>query len=155
MRAASALLFPLLLSACAGGPTTAPPFQPFPGQGQYVRPAWLEPAPTPRVPDADICNARFYQTLLGRHEGTLPVAFLPSPVRVIKPAVLEDFESEFPQLPEDTNPFREVRDFLPGQSLYAPSIRTVDDLSLLGEQRDDRLTLQLDEEGVVQEVVCR
>jgi len=48
-----------------------------------------------------------------------------------------------------------VRDYLPNQVLYAPSIRTVEDLVQLGPIDESRLTIELDQEGYVQEVVCR
>lgn len=148
-------MLPLLL--VVGGCVAAadlPQYQPRPGQGQYVRPAYLEAAPTPRIPNPDVCRSQFYQMLVGTHEGAIYVAGLPGAKRVIKPAFLEVEESEFPALAEDLPPFVEVRDYLPGQVLYAPSIRNAEDLSLLGEIRGDRLTLQLDREGYVQEVVC-
>lgn len=129
-------------------------FNPQPGQGQYAIPAWQLPQPTPRVPDADVCNAQFYQRLLGAHEGSLFVAGLPGSKRVLKPAFTEEWEEDFPGLPEDANPYREVRDYLPDQTLYAPSIRTTGELLAAGEFDADRLTLLLDADGYVQAVSC-
>lgn len=147
------LLSPLLLTACVdAAPYPQQPFQPRQGQGQYIRPAWLAPQPTVRIPD-DQCNALTYQTLLGAHEGSIYMAGLPGLKRVVKPAELEDFDYDV-QGTVPAPPLVEVRDYLPGQSLYQPSIRNLDDGRLLGEDRPDRLTLQLDSEGYVQQVVC-
>ena len=143
-----------ILSGCLNS-QDLPAYQPYAGQGQYVRPAYLNPVPTPRIPDTDICNSQFYQTLVNQHEGALYVAGLPGRKRVIKPAFTEEMEPDFPLLPGDRAPFMEVRDYLPGQTLYAPSIRATEDLSLLGDIQQDRLTIQLDNEGYVQEVSCR
>jgi len=52
-------------------------------------------------------------------------------------------------------PYLEVRDYLPSQVLYAPSIRTVSDRIQLGPDDQNRLTIELDREGYVQEVICR
>ncbi len=147
------------LSACASGPIGTPynayPVQQIrPGQGQYVRPAYLNPSPTPRLQPVDACQSQLYQGLLGQHEGAIYIAGLPGWKRVIKPASTEDFEDGFIAGIDPDPPFLEVRDFLPGQSLYAPSIRTVEDRIALGPAEEDRLTVELDEEGYVQALNC-
>jgi len=144
----------MALSACVAS-QDLPAYQPRPGQGQYIRPAYMNPVPTPRIPEPDVCNSQFYRSLVGQHEGALYVAGLPGRKRVIKPAFTEELEPDFPRLPGDRSPFMEVRDYLPGQVLYAPSIRDTNDLSLLGEIQRDRLTIELDDEGYVQQVNCR
>ena len=147
------------LSACASGPlgtpyNAYPVQQPRPGQGQYVRPAYLNPSPTPRIQAVDACQSQLFQRLLGQHEGAIFIAGLPGTKRVIKPATLEYTDDSFvPGIDEDP-PFLEVRDYLPQQSLYAPSIRTVDDRIALGPPDEDRLTIELDEEGYVQTINC-
>lgn len=151
-RVGTGVLTVIVLAACASGPAE---FQPRPGQGQYVRPAYLNAVPTSRLPEPDACNARVYQGLIGQHEGAIYVAGLPGAKRVLKPAFTEEVQSDFPVLPEDRPPFVEVRDYLPGQVIYAPSIRAPDSLVLAGETRTDRLTIELDREGYVQEVICR
>ena len=146
-----------LLSACSfGAPNSAfPGFVPTPGQGQYVRPEFLAPQPTPIIPPVDACRSRLYAGLVGRHEGAIFIPGLPGRKRIIKPARLEGFgyqrDDSFYQEP----PFLEVQDFLPNQSLYAPSISTMTDRLNLGPEIEDRLTIQLDEQGIVQEVSCR
>ena len=146
-----------LLSACSfGAPNSAfPGFVPTPGQGQYIRPEFLAPQPTPVIPPVDACRSRLYAGLVGRHEGAIFIPGLPGRKRIIKPARLEGFgyqrDDNFYQEP----PFLEVQDFLPNQSLYAPSISTMTDRLNLGPEIEDRLTIQLDEQGIVQEVSCR
>lgn len=123
-------------------------------QGLYVRPPWLEPAPTPRIPDVDACRSQLYVGLIGRSEGSIYLEGLPGRKRILKPAFDEGFgyeqEDDFAQPPQ----LIEVRDYLPSQSLYAPSIRTVTDLVQLGPAQDDRLTIELDDQGIVQEIRC-
>ena len=158
----------LLLSACAhkaspygvsrGGIsgsaiTNVPNFQPLPGQGQYVRPEFLEPLEIPTLPPEDLCRSRLYLTLIGQHEGSIFIAGLPGRKRIVKPASLEDFDTgdnDFIPPP----PLVEVIDFLPQQSIYASSIRTVMDRFLLTDEDETRLTLELDEEGYIQNVGC-
>lgn len=147
------------LSACASGPIGTPynayPVQPpRPGQGQYVRPAYLNPSPTPRLPRPDACQSQMFQGLVGQHEGAIYIAGLPGQKRVIKPASTEDFDDGFVAGIDPDPPFLEVRDFLPGQTLYAPSIRTVEDRIALGPADESRLTIELDEEGYVQALNC-
>ncbi len=132
-----------------------PAYQPAPGQGQYVRPAYLNPQPTPRVPPVDACRSQLYAGLVGRHEGAIYIPGLPGRKRVLKPAFLEDFNNNPIQGLDPEPPFLEVRDYLPDQVLYAPSIRTVADRIQLGPVDESRLTIELDREGYVQQVLCR
>ena len=131
-----------------------PAFRPLPGQGQYIRPEYLNPLPTPRIPPEDACRSRLYLSLVGRHEGSIFIPGLPGRKRVLKPAFLENFDYE----PDDTlyidPPLIEVREFLPDQILYAPSISTVTDRFALGPIQEDRLTIELNLEGYVEEVRC-
>lgn len=152
-----AILSALLLTACAyGAPSsTYADYQPRPGQGQYVRPAYLNAQPTPIIPAIDACRSRLYAGLVGQHEGAIFIPGLPGRKRVIKPAQLEAFGynpgDDFYEEP----PFLEVREYLVGQSLYAPAISNMTDRLNLGPQIADRLTIELDAEGYVQQVDCR
>ncbi len=147
----------MLLTACAyGAPSsTYPEYQPRPGQGQYVRPAYLNAQPTPVIPAVDACRSQLYQGLLGQHEGAIFIAGLPGRKRVIKPAQLEGFGYNPDDTFYDEPPFVEVREYLPGQSLYAPSISNMMDSLNLGPTIEDRLTIELDAEGYVQQLDCR
>lgn len=153
-----ALLGLSFLTACSGGLGQAnnayPVAFPIPGQGQYVRPDYLNPTPTPRIPNPDICQSQLFRGLLGQHEGAIYIPGLPGRKRVLKPAFLEDFDREtIPGIDIDP-PLIEVRDYLPQQVLYAPSIRTVSDRIQLGPVDESRLTLELDVEGYIQDVRC-
>jgi len=147
-----------LLTACVPtqgvGDPNFPAYQPRPGQGQYVRPEYLNPAPTPRIPPVDACRSQLYRGLVGRHEGAIFIPGLPGRKRVLKPSFLEDFDYAEDDTFYEESPFVEVRDFLPDQVLYAPSIRTITDRLQLGPINEDRLTIELDREGYVQEVRC-
>lgn len=164
IRFLSCVSLALILSACSvrapqngvrGNPNNAyAPRAPIAGQGQYIRPAYLNPEPTPRIPNPDVCRSQLYQGLLGQHEGAIYIAGLPGRKRVLKPAFLEDFEREVIANDFVEPPLIEVRDYLPQQVLYAPSIRTVSDLIELGPDEEDRLTIELDEEGYVQVLRC-
>ena len=148
----------MLLPACAqfgnGVNPALAEFRPFPGQGQYIRPEYLNPDIPPRLPPVDVCRSRLYAGLVGRHEGAIFFAGLPGRIRVLKPAYIDSFDYE----PNDTfylaPPLTEVREFLPDQVLYGPSIRTVTDPFQLGPVIQDRLTVELDREGYVEEVRC-
>jgi len=124
------------------------------GQGQYTRPAYLTPDPIPRIPETDFCQSQLYQGLIGKSEGAIYISGLPGRKRVLKPAFVEDFETEAIAGFIEQPPLLEVRDYLPQQVLYAPSIRTVTDRIQLGPEVRDRLTLELDQDGYVQEVRC-
>jgi len=145
------------LTACSyGGPSSVyPGYQPFPGQGQYVRPDYLAAQPTPRVPPTDVCRSQLYAGLVGRHEGSIFIPGLPGRKRILKPAFPEGFGYE----PDDTffsnPPLVQVVEFLPNQALYAPAIRTVTDRINLGPEFEDRLTIELDNAGFVQEIRCQ
>jgi len=148
----------LIFTGCAhgglGNPSSnVPNYQPFPGQGQYVRPDYLEPTLPPRIPREDLCRSRLYVTLEGQHEGSVFIAGLPGRKRIVKPASLEEFDTgdnDFIPPP----PLVEVINFLPQQSIYAPSIRTVTDRFLLSDDDESRLTLELDADGYIQDVRC-
>lgn len=145
------------LSACSfGGPVSSyPEYRPTPGQGQYVRPQYLNSQPTPRIPNVDACQSRLYAGLVGQHEGAIFISGLPGRKRIIKPAQLEGFGySAGDPLYEET-PYVEVREFLAGQSLYAPAISNMTDRLNLGPAIEDRLTIELDDEGYVQQIDCR
>lgn len=152
-------IFALLgLSACQTTQQNAQ--QAFPnGQGRYVRPAFLNPLPPPRIPAPDDCQSQLFQGLLGQPEGAIYIPGLPGTKRVLKPAFDEGFGSEDGFYNED-DPLSlgptivQVRDYLPGQSLYAPSIRTPASLQVASDVDLTRLTLQLDEAGFVREVRC-
>ena len=148
------------LTGCAGvgmtQPTSpvTPNFQRFAGQGIYVTPENLLPVLAPTLPPEDFCRSRLYLTLVGQHEGAIFIPGLPGRKRIVKPAELEDFEPD-----EDNDflprpPLVEVIDFLPQQSIYASSIRTVTDRFLLTDDDETRLTLELNREGYIEEVRC-
>ena len=144
------------LTACSyGAPiSNLPNYQPFPGQGQYVRPAYLNAEITPRVPPTDVCRSQLYQGLLGRHEGAIFIPGLPGRKRVIKPARLEGFDYQPDDFFYERPPFVQVQEYLPGQVLYAPSISNLQDRLNLGPVIQDRITIELDDEDIVQEVTC-
>jgi len=142
------------LAACGTTPGGAyPPYQPQPGQGQYVYPEYLRPAVTPRIPRPDLCQSRIFMGMVGQHEGSIFIAGLPGRKRVIKPAFLEE-DLPFTEGIDPEPPFVEVKQYLPGQTLYAPSIRTTADLLDSQPIEQDRLTIELDREGYIQEVRC-
>lgn len=124
------------------------------GQGQYVRPEYLNATPTPRIPRVDLCRSQFYLGLVGQHEGMIYIAGLPGRKRVLKPAFLEDFDRERVRGIDPEPPLIEVRDYLPQQVLYAPSIRTITNRIELGPEDETRLTIELNEEGYIQELRC-
>ncbi len=144
------------LSGCGlGRPVTnLPNFQPRPGQGQYVRPAYLNAAVTPRVPPPDVCRSQLYQGLVGRHEGAIFIIGLPGRKRVIKPAQLEAFGYGTEDFFYDRPPFVQVQEYLADQVLYAPAISNMQDRLNLGPTIQDRITIELDNEGIVQAVTC-
>lgn len=156
IRRFSILVAGLALTACSyGAPYSASPdYQPFPGQGQYVRPDYLGPQPTPVIPAVDSCRSQLYTGLVGQHEGAIFIAGLPGRKRVLKPAFPEGFGYSPGDPLFNDPPFVQVRDFLPQQSLYAPSITTVTDRINLGPEIEDRLTIELDVEGYVQDIRC-
>jgi hypothetical protein len=145
----------LCLTACGSiGGGNDRPYQPRLGQGQYIRPAYLDPELPPRLIPDDLCQARVYQTLVGQFEGSLYFQAIPGRKRIIKPAATEDFGSDFLPEFEAPPPLLEVRDFLAGQPLYAPSIRTSPDALSLEPAVPDRLTIEIDREGIVDRVSC-
>ena len=154
----TALLAAAGLAGCLSAPAGPAPqpyvFTPQPGQGQYVRPDFMAPAPTPRFPAVDPCRSRMFASLLGVNEGAIYIPGLPGRKRIIRPAINEGFQSGFlgGELEEET--FVAVQDYLPGQQLYAPSISTVTERITLGPEDTSRITIELDREGYVQEIRC-
>jgi len=149
-----AIIALLALTACQTSPRNAPGNFPQRVQGQYVRPAYLNPAPIPRIPPTDACRSQLYQGLIGQSEGAIYIPGLPGSKRVIKPAFEEGFEYE----PDETfgrePTYLQIRDYIAGQTLYAPSIRTPGSLLAATDFDGSRLTIELDVEGYVQEIRC-
>lgn len=131
-------------------------FVPQPGQGQYVRPAYLDPELPPRIPQDDLCQSRIYQSLVGQFEGSLYFQAIPGRQRIIKEATLEEIErdDEFLTDLETPPPFIEVREFIAGQPIYAGSIRTTPAQLALEPEVEDRLTIMINFEGIVEDVSC-
>ena len=148
-------LIGLCITACASGPQPAQRvFQPLPGQGQYVRPPFLDPELPPRLIPDDLCQSRIYQSLIGQFEGSLFFQAIPGRQRILKAAFTEDFEDDFlPEL-EQQPPFVEVTEFISGQPLFASSIRTTPALLSLEPEVEDRLTIEINVDGIVEDVRC-
>ena len=146
----------LLLGACAAGPSpnSNRVFQPQPGQGQYVRPVFLQPELPQRLPIDDLCQSRSYQALIGHFEGGLFFQAIPGRQRIVKEAFLEDFEDDFLPEFEVQPPFLEVREFLSGQPLIGSSIRTTPALLATELPVEDRLTIEINIDGIVEDVRC-
>jgi len=144
-----------MLTACQSTPRNAQPGGvPAVPQGQYVRPAYLNPAPIPRIPPTDACRSQLYQGLIGQPQGAIYIPGLPGTKRVIKPAFDEGFGYEAEETFGAEPPLIEIRDYLPGQTLYAPSIRTPGSMLAATDYDLSRLTIELDIDGYVQEVRC-
>lgn len=143
------------LSACAGGtggPAASPP---TPERGGYVYPEYLRPQPPPYQPLADACGYRLYRGLVGTHIGAVHVATIQGRKRIIQPGVFETVENEFlPQMQEQP-PYMTVTDILPGQPLYAATVRTGLPPGEMGPDDPNRLTISLDEEGYITDIGCR
>ncbi len=144
----------LALCACARGPGANYNYQPRPGQGQYVRPVYLNALATPRLPPTDLCRSQLYQGLRGQHEGAVHFGAMPGRKRVLKPGQEESFETDFLVDLNPDPPFIEVREYIAGQTLYAPSVRTVIDDRQLGPIDETRLTIELDPGGYITEIRC-
>lgn len=143
------------LCSCAPRPAGVyPGYQPAPLQGRYVVPQYQLPQPTRSLSPADECNALLYQGLRGQHEGSIYLQGLPGAQRVIKPAFSEDFDVETFNGAAPTPPLYEVTDYLAGQRIYNPSINTITDQQRLGPVVQDRLTIELDQDGYVQDLRC-
>ncbi len=145
----------LLLIGCggfAGGNNI--PYQPQPGQGQYIRPAYLDPELPPRLVPDDLCQARIYQSLVGQYEGSLYFQAIPGRKRIVKPAVLERRQRNFLPEFEAQPPLLEVTEFLADQPLYAPSIRTSPERLSLEPEVMERLTIEIGVDGIVEDVRC-
>jgi len=130
------------------------PYQPFPGQGQYVRPAWLEPQPPARIPATDTCGARVYQRLVGVHEGSIYIPALPGSKRIIRPAVFEGPDNDFLNGEMMNEVYVQVQTYQAGQQLFAPSTAMITDRITVGPEIEDRLTIELDNEGYVHTIGC-
>jgi len=102
-----------------------------------------------------LCRSKLFLGLVGQHEGGIVFATLPGRTRVVKPAELELNEDDFLQDMRPDPPFVEIREYLSGQTLYTPAIRTVSRIDNLGPIIRDRLTVELDAEGYVRELTCR
>lgn len=149
------LLASVLLAGCftPGAGETQPRRRP--NLGQYQVPPGQRPEPTRRIPDDDVCRSKLFLGLIGQHEGGIVFATLPGRTRVVKPAELELNEDDFLQDMRPDPPLVEVREYLSGQTLYTPAIRTVSRIDNLGPILRDRLTVELDGEGYVREMSCR
>lgn len=123
--------------------------------GRYQRPGFMQPQPTQRLPEDDLCRSRLYLGLIGQHEGSIVFSSLPGRTRVVKPAETEENQDEFLQDMQPDPPFVEIREYLAGQILYAPAIRAVRLGDQLGPIEQDRLTVELDQEGYVSAMSCR
>ncbi|HHL41984.1 MAG TPA: hypothetical protein ENJ42_00050, partial [Hellea balneolensis] len=97
MRLGVFIVTGLMLAGCFAPGAGVPRTQPRPGLGQYTRPTYMQPEPTPRVPLDDLCKSRLFLGLVGQHEGGIVFAYLPVRTRVIKPADLEVDRDDFLQ----------------------------------------------------------
>ncbi len=145
----------LVLSGCYTPGAGEPRPRPRPQLGKYQVPVNLRPEPTRRIPDKDECRSRLYLGLVGQHEGSIVFGALPGRVRVVKPASQEIDRDDFLQDTYPQPPFLQVREYLSGQVLYAPSIRAVSRVDELGPIIRTRLTIELDREGYVTRLSCR
>lgn len=155
MRVLLVIPFVFGLSACAMstvGPNAA--FQPQPGQGQYVRPEWMASVPRARIPAADPCRARLYQTLLGVNEGAIYIPGMPGLKRIIRPALFEGADNDFLNGDMMNETYVQVQTYQAGQQLYAPTIGTITDRITIGPENENRLTIELDSNGNVREISC-
>ncbi len=152
---ASILLVASLLAGCFTPGAGVPQPRPRPNLGQYQIPANQRPEPTRRMPDEDLCSSKLFLGLVGQHEGGIVFATLPGRTRVVKPAELELAQDNFLQDMRPDPPLVEVREYLSGQTLYTPAIRTVDRVDNLGPIIRERLTVELDVDGYVRELSCR
>jgi len=144
----------LCLLACRSAGGNNNPYLPQPGQGQYVRPAYLEPELPRRLAPDDLCQARVYQSLIGQYEGSLYFQAIPGRKRIVKPANLEQRQRNFLPEFEPAPPLLEVREFLSDQPLYAPSIRTSPAVLALEPEVLERLTIEIGVDGIVEDVRC-
>lgn len=144
-----------LLAGCFTPGAGEPQPRARPNLGQYQIPLNQRPEPTRRIPDDDLCSSKLFLGLIGQHEGGIVFATLPGRTRVVKPAELELDEDSFLQDMRPDPPLVEVREYLSGQTLYTPAIRTVTRIDNLGPVLRDRLTVELDADGYVRELSCR
>ncbi len=148
----------MVLSACAFGNGSGlqggEPFQRRPGQGLYQQPQNLRPQPMQRIPVNDLCQSQMYRGLVGRHEGSVYFSALPGLKRVVKPAETEVARSDFLPDMDILPPNVLIRDYLPGQSIYASSIQTIYGGALDGPEVPERLLIELDDDGYITRVGC-
>lgn len=144
-----------LLTSCYTPGVGEPRPRPRPNLGQYQVPLNQSPTPTRRIPDEDLCRSRLFLGLIGQHEGGIVFATLPGRTRVVKPAELELDQDEFLEDMRPDPPLVEVREYLSGQTLYTPAIRAVTRVDELGPIMQDRLTIELDQQGYVRNMTCR
>lgn len=154
MRICVLIVSAVLLTACysVGGVRSQ---NARPNMGQYQRPTHLQPEPTERFPQDDVCRSRLYQGLIGQHEGGISFDLLPGRTRVVKPAETERDQDDFFADMRSKPPLLEIREYLSGQVLYAPAIRAVRRGDELGPIERDRLTIELDDFGYVRQLSCR
>lgn len=145
----------LFLSSCYGMGAGEPTQRPRPNMGRYQQPLYQQPEPTQRLPSEDLCRSQMYMGLISQHEGGIVFAALPGRTRVVKPATIEIDRDDFLEDMNPEPPFLEVREYLSGQALYAPSIRPVRRVDGLGPVEQDRLTIELDRYGYVNRLSCR
>jgi len=145
----------VVLAGCFTPGAGVPRPDPRPNLGQYQIPLNQRPTPTRRIPGEDLCRSRLFLGLIGQHEGGIVFATLPGRTRVFKPAELELDQDDFLQDMRADPPLIEVREYLPGQTLYTPAIRAVTRIDELGPIIRDRLTIELDAEGYVRSMTCR
>ncbi|MEE9273451.1 MAG: hypothetical protein V3U57_09325 [Robiginitomaculum sp.] len=155
MRILAYIFGAVFLTACYSPGGAVRQQRPRPDMGQYKRPLFMQAEPTLRMPREDSCRSRLYLGLVGQHEGGILFASLPGRTRVIKPAEMEVDQDEFLQDMRPQSPFVQVREYLSGQILYAPSIQSVKRSDALGPVIQDRITVELDREGYVQQLSCR
>lgn len=159
-----ALIVLLALTACGTTPGGVyPGYQPGQGQGvypagvprgQYIVPAYQRPEPMRSLTPADECNSLLYQGLRGQHEGSIYFQGLPGRQRVLKPAFSEGFDAEMFNGGIPSQPLYEVREYLAGQRIYNTGVNTLTDGLRLGPVIQDRLTIELDQDGYVQDLRC-
>lgn len=141
--------------ACTSGVGGTPSQNARAGMGQYQRPIYMQPEPTQRFPQDDLCRSRLYLGLVGQHEGGIVFATLPGRTRVVKPADTERNQDDFFADMRPEPPMVEIREYLAGQVLYAPAIRAIRQGDELGPVEQDRLTVELDRLGYVTRLSCR
>jgi len=121
-------------------------YQPQEGQGQYIRPAHLNPELPQRLPPDDLCQSRIYQNLVGQFEGSLFFQAIPGRQRLVKEATFSDFtpNEDFLEDLEEQPPFVEVREFIAGQPIFTSSLLRTPGQLIIEPVIEDRLTILID-----------